>query len=72
MARTLLAPLLSADTREHRTAMFGYPREHDGPAMSIVYYPKVSLRVLDEQWPPSYLQIDCDATTDTDSIPWWT
>jgi hypothetical protein len=52
--------------------MFGYPREHDGPAMSIVYYPKVSLRVLDEQWPPSYLQIDCDATTDTDSIPWWT
>ena len=76
--------------REHRTAIFGYPRGHDGPAMSIVYYvlqddeilvstmaerakakavaraPKVSLCVLDEQWPPSYLQIYCDARIDTD------
>ena len=76
--------------REHRTAIFGYPRELDGPAMSIVYYvleddeilvstmaerakakavarsPKVSLCVLDEQWPPSYLQVYCDATIDTD------
>jgi hypothetical protein len=75
--------------REHRTAIFGYPRGHDGPAMSIVYYvlqddeilvstmaerakakavarsPKVSLCVLDEQWPPSYLQVYCDATIDT-------
>jgi PPOX class probable F420-dependent enzyme len=76
--------------REHRTAILGYPREHDGPAMSIVYYvleddeilvstmaerakakavarsPKVSLCVLDEQWPPSYLQVYCDATVDTE------
>jgi PPOX class probable F420-dependent enzyme len=76
--------------RDHRTAIFGYPRKQDGPAMSIVYYwldgdeilistmaerakakavsrsPKVSLCVLDEQWPPSYLQVYCDATLDTD------
>ena len=76
--------------REHRTAILGYPRKQDGPAMSIVYYvmedeeilvstmaerakakavarsPKVSLCVLDEQWPPSYLQVYCDATVDTD------
>ncbi len=76
--------------REHRTAILGYPRKQDGPAMSIVYYvlegeeilistmaqrakaravarsPKVSLCVLDEQWPPSYLQIYCDATLDSD------
>ena len=75
--------------REHRTAIFGYPRKHDGPAMSIVYYvlegdeilvstmaarakakavarsPKISMCVLDEQWPPSYLQVYCDATVDT-------
>ena len=24
--------------REHRTAILGYPRQQDGPAMSIVYY----------------------------------
>jgi PPOX class probable F420-dependent enzyme len=76
--------------REHRTAILGYPRKHDGPAMSIVYYvlegdeilvstmaarakakavarsPKVSLCVLDEQWPPSYLQVYCDATIDSE------
>lgn len=70
----------------HRQAVFGYSREQEGPAMSIVYYvmdgddilistmaargkartvqrsPKVSLCVLDEQWPPSYLQVYCDAT----------
>jgi hypothetical protein len=75
---------------DHRTAIFGYGRAKDGPAMSIVYYsaqpdeilvstmaerakakavernPKVSLCVLDEQWPPSYLQVYCDATIDTD------
>ena len=75
---------------EHRTAVLGYTRKRDGPAMSIVYYaiegeeivvstmaerakakavmrsPKVSLCVLDEQWPPSYLQVYCDATLDTD------
>ncbi len=76
--------------REHRTAVLGYPRKQDGPAMSIVYYvmedeeilvstmaarakakavtrsPKVSLCVLDEQWPPTYLQVYCDATVDGD------
>ena len=70
---------------DHRTAIFGYNRAKDGPAMSIVFYsidqdeilvstmaerakakavarsPKVSLCVLDEQWPPSYLQVYCDA-----------
>jgi Pyridoxamine 5'-phosphate oxidase len=75
---------------DHRTAIFGYNRAADGPAMSIVYYsadpeeivvstmaerakpkavmrsPKVSLCVLDEQWPPSYLQVYCDARIDTD------
>jgi len=76
--------------RDHRTAIFGYNRANDGPAMSIVYYcldgdeilvstmaerakakavarsPKVSLCVLDEQWPPSYLQVYCNAVLDTD------
>jgi PPOX class probable F420-dependent enzyme len=76
--------------REHRTAILGYPRKQDGPAMSIVYYvmedeeifvstmaarakakavarsPKISLCVLDEQWPPSYLQVYCDATVESD------
>ena len=75
---------------DHRTAIFGYARAKDGPAMSIVYYtanadeilvstmsdrakakavarnPKVSLCVLDEQWPPSYLQVYCDAEIVTD------
>jgi PPOX class probable F420-dependent enzyme len=75
---------------DHRTAIFGYGRANDGPAMSIVFYaaredeivvstmaerakakavarnPKVALCVLDEQWPPSYLQVYCDATIDTD------
>src|SRR6059058_3080117 len=75
---------------DHRTAIFGYNRAKDGPAMSIVFYcidrdeilvstmaerakakavarnPKVSLCVLDEQWPPSYLQVYCDAEIDTD------
>jgi Pyridoxamine 5'-phosphate oxidase len=75
---------------EHRTAIFGYNRRADGPAMSVVYYsaaedeivvstmaerakakavarsPKVSLCVLDEQWPPSYLQVYCDAALETE------
>jgi PPOX class probable F420-dependent enzyme len=80
-----------AFVREHRTAVFGYPRKNDGPSMSIVYYvvanddellvtsmrdrgktkavrrhPKVTLCVLDEQWPMSYLQLYCDATVDDD------
>jgi PPOX class probable F420-dependent enzyme len=74
----------------HRTAIFGYGRQKDGPAMTIVYYvidgddilvstmaarakakavarsPKVSLCVLDEQWPPTYLQVYCDAKVDAD------
>jgi len=81
-----------AFVRDHRTAIFGYNRTSDGPAMSIVYYvmedddtilvstmrerakakavarlPKVSLCVLDEQWPPTYLQVYCDAEVDTDA-----
>jgi len=80
-----------AFVRGNRTAVFGYGRAADGPAMSIVYYamddddtilvstmgerakaravardPKVSLCVLDEQWPPTYLQVYCDATVETD------
>jgi PPOX class probable F420-dependent enzyme len=75
---------------KHRTAMFGFGRKHDGPAMSIVYYvvdggdilvstmaergkakavarnPKVSLAVLDEQWPPTYLLVYGDARIETD------
>jgi PPOX class probable F420-dependent enzyme len=74
----------------HRTAMFGFGRKNDGPAMSIVYYvmdgddilvstmsargkaravardPKVSLAVLDEQWPPTYLLVYGDARIETD------
>ena len=76
--------------RNHRTAVFGYDRLHDGPAMSIVYYVmdgddllvstmaerakakavardgKVSLCVLDEQWPPTYLVVYCHAVVETD------
>lgn len=75
--------------RDHRTAILGYPRKHDGPAMSIVYYvldgdeilvstmaarakakavgrsPKVSMCVLDENWPPTYLQVYCNARVDS-------
>jgi len=77
--------------REHRTAIFGYNRDDDGPAMSVVHYavhedgtivvsttsgrgkaravsraPRVSLCVLDEQWPPSYLNVYCNAEVDND------
>jgi PPOX class probable F420-dependent enzyme len=76
--------------RSHRTAVFGYQRKSDGPAMSIVYYvmdgddilvstmrargkasavrrnPKVSLCVLDEQWPPTYVVVYCHAQVETD------
>ena len=79
-----------AFVRDHRTAVFGYGRAADGPAMSIVYYVtdgddilvstmgarakaravarngKVSLCVLDEVWPPTYLQVYCDAAIDRD------
>jgi PPOX class probable F420-dependent enzyme len=76
--------------KSHRTAVFGYQRQADGPAMSIVYYvtdgddilvstmagrgkakavrrqPKVSLCVLDEKWPPTYVVVYCDAKVETD------
>ena len=80
-----------AFVHDHRTAIFGYNRVSDGPAMSIVYYvidaddpilvstmrarakaravardPNVSVCVLDEQWPPTYLQVYCRAEIDTD------
>jgi PPOX class probable F420-dependent enzyme len=75
-----------AFVRAHRTAIFGFNRKNDGPAMSAVYYvmdgndmlvstmegrgkvkavrrnPKVSLCVLDERWPLTYLQVYGDAT----------
>ncbi|MFV0495092.1 pyridoxamine 5'-phosphate oxidase family protein [Mycobacterium sp.] len=87
--------MLPSERREfvhtHRTAVFGYRRRNDGPAMSVVYYiptdgdellvstmagrgkarvvardGKVSLCVLDERWPFSYLQVYADATVDAD------
>jgi len=72
------------------TAIFGYNRRQDGPAMTVVYYvidgddvlvstmaarakakavkrdQKVSLCVLDGQWPPTYLQLYCNAQVETD------
>jgi hypothetical protein len=33
-------------------------------AKAVARSPKVSLCVLDEQWPPSYLQVYCDAQID--------
>ena len=76
--------------RKHRTCIFGYDRQNDGPAMTVVYYvldgddllistmaargkalavkrdPKVSLCILDEQWPLTYLQVYGDATLEED------
>ena len=75
--------------RTHRTCVFGYGRQTDGPAMSIVYYVpadhddllvatmadrakakarngKISLCVLDETWPFTYLQVYCDAVIEDD------
>jgi len=77
--------------RTHRTCVFGYPRLHDGPSLSVVYYmptdddellvstmaargkahavarnPKVSLCILDERWPFTYLQLYADASVDDD------
>jgi PPOX class probable F420-dependent enzyme len=70
----------------HRTAIFGFNRKNDGPAMSVIYYvmdgndllistmegrgktkavrrnSKVSLCVLDEHWPLTYLLVYGDAT----------
>ena len=77
-----------AFVHSHRTAVFGFNRKNDGPAMSVVYYlmdgddilvstmegrgkarsvrrnPRVSLCVLDEKWPLTYLQVYGDATID--------
>ena len=87
--------MLPSERREfvmtHRTCVFGYERQKDGPAMSVVYYVpddagtlyvatmadrakakavarlgKVSLCVLDETWPFSYLQVYCDAVVESD------
>jgi PPOX class probable F420-dependent enzyme len=76
--------------REHRTCVFGYPRQSRGPAMTVVYYvmdgddmlvstmaarakaravrrhPEVSLCVLDENWPVTYLQVYGRAVLDDD------
>ena len=35
-------------------------------ALAVFRSPKVSLCVLDEQWPPTYLQVYCDASIETD------
>ena len=37
-----------------------------GKALAIRRDPKVSLCVLDEKWPPTYLQVYCNATIETD------
>jgi len=36
-------------------------------ARAVRRNPKVSLCVLDEKWPPTYLQVYCDAEIETDS-----
>ena len=75
---------------QHRTAIFGYNRRQDGPAMTVVYYvldgddilvstmaarakakavkrnQKVSLCILDEQWPLTYVQVYGDARVEED------
>jgi PPOX class probable F420-dependent enzyme len=76
--------------RDHRTCVFGYRRQHHGPAMTVVYYvmdgddllistmaerhkaraverdPYVSLCVLDENWPITYLQVYGQAELERD------
>lgn len=76
--------------RDHRTCVFGYNRQADGPAMTVVYYvmdgddilistmaprgkakavsrnPKVSLCVLDENWPVTYVQVYGTAVLESD------
>lgn len=37
-----------------------------GKAKAVRRNPKVSLCVLDEKWPPTYLVVYCDATVETD------
>jgi PPOX class probable F420-dependent enzyme len=76
--------------RDHRTCVFGYARQADGPAMTVVYYvmdgddilvstmaargkaravrrnSQVSLCVLDENWPFTYLQVYGTAVLEDD------
>jgi len=40
-----------------------------GKAKSVRRNPKVSLCVLDEQWPPTYLVVYCDGRVETDFEP---
>lgn len=80
------------DFRRHRTAVFGYNRRADAPAVTVVYFVvdpgsddilvstmagrqkaravardgNVSLCILDEQWPLTYLQIYGDAAIEDD------
>ena len=35
-------------------------------AKAVARSPKVSMCVLDEQWPPTYLQVYCDASVETE------
>lgn len=75
--------------RKHRTCVFGYNRQNDGPAMTVVYYvldgddllvstmaarakaravqrsEQVSLCILDENWPVTYLQVYGTAVLET-------
>jgi len=37
-----------------------------GKAKAVSRNPKVSLCVMDEKWPPTYLQVYCDASVETD------
>jgi hypothetical protein len=37
-----------------------------GKARAVARNPNVSMCVLDEQWPPTYLQVYCNAEIDTD------
>ena len=90
--RDMLPSERKSFVRTHRTCIFGYGRQSDGPAMSVVYYVpgdnddlfvatmadrakakavvrngKISLCVLDETWPFSYLQVYCNAVIDDDA-----
>jgi hypothetical protein len=90
--RDMLPSERKSFVRTHRTCIFGYGRQSDGPAMSVVYYVpgdnddlfvatmadrakakavarngKISLCILDETWPFSYLQVYCNAVIDEDA-----
>jgi nitroimidazol reductase NimA-like FMN-containing flavoprotein (pyridoxamine 5'-phosphate oxidase superfamily) len=82
--------------RKHRTCVFGYNRQNDGPAMTVVYYvldgddllvstmaarakalavqrsTKVSLCILNEQWPLTYLQVYGTPRSRRTSVRRWT